>query len=232
MKQITISFCLILPLLFSGCKKCGEDVNLGDYEVTEQSKTDWFPFISADKLSFENENGDSIEIKIANRKDEMEYINFRDICKGTKLNDAAKEFYRSEKLLVEYSAFYGDNTFFLSAILNVDRIVIQGNTSYFNLFDKIIYRMRIQDYNSAENLNISGEVTLVADKRENAIENEDLWHGDPIKFAEQIILNGKTFQNVWYHESDGVPTLYVQQGKGIIAFRGFNGQVWVLKGNG
>ena len=220
---------LIIPFMFSSCRKCGEDVFLGEYGLLDQSKQDWYPYEGVDNLVFENTLGETIELTSSNRKEQYETITFRDICKGRKLDDIARELYRAERYVVEYNGIGDDITYFLKIGIAVNRFAIEGNTNYFNLYDEVNYSSSIQNYSTGNQQRIQGDIKLVANPRDTQIENQDIWHDGVAQHAEQVTLNGQSFSDIWYFESNGTPTLYVKRGIGIIAFLGFDDQVWVKK---
>jgi hypothetical protein len=220
---------LIITFFFPSCRKCGEDIFLGDYELMSQSVQDWYPFQGVETLIFENLAGETIELVSSNRKEQFETITFRDICKGRRIDDVAREYYRAERFVVEYNGLGDDRTYFIKANLSVNRFAIEGNTDYFNLYDEINYSSSIQDYSSDDNQRITGDIKLVANPRDTQIQNDDIWHDGIAHHADQLTLNGNIFSDVWYYESDATPVLYVQKGSGIIAFLGFDDQIWVKK---
>ena len=224
-----IAFLLILPLLFSSCRKCGEDVFLGDYEMMSQSIQEWYPYQGVDELVFANAEGETIKLTASNRKEQYETITFRDICKGRKLDDVAREYYRAERYVVEYNGIGEDITYFLKINLAVNRFAVEGDTDYFKLFDEVNYSSSLQSYISDDNQRIKGDINLVANKRETQIENENIWHDGIAYHTDHVSLNGQDFYDVWYFEEGGIPNLYVKKGSGIIAFLGFEGRIWIKK---
>ena len=227
MKSYLTILIIILAVGFSGCKQCGEDVNLGDYELQEQSISAWYPYSGIDRLSFKNTDGDMIDLNVDNRRDEMISQTYRDICKGNSLDDIAREVYMAQRLLVEYSVVVDDITYFLTAALFVDRFVNTITPGSLKVFDKVNYTSTIQNFQNPDNEIIDGVINLVADSRGTAVENEDVWFTEAAIFTESVQLNGQTFNDVWCYEKNGIPTLYVKEGQGIIAFLGFNNQMWV-----
>jgi len=221
------SFVLLGLLVLGACDKCGSDVDLGDFALLEESKADWYPYVGVNELSFENSGGDTLRFALGIRRDEMVDQTYKDICKGTKVGDIAKEIYRSERYVVEYSVVNEDITYFLAISLYVDRFVLDG-AGALEVYDRVGYTSTIKDYRNTNNPIIEGSILLVANKRGTAVEHEDLWYNETASFAEEMQINGQTYHDVWYYELAGKPTLYVQEGKGVVAFLGFDGVVWVL----
>ena len=228
MKKLVVLL-LAIPLVFSSCRKCGEDIFLGDYELMPESVQDWYPYLGVDKLEFENGDGETIELTTSNRKEQFEMITFRDICKGNKLDDLAREYYRAERYVLEYNGIGEDITYFLKISLAVNRYAVEGDTDYFKLYDEVNYSSSIQNYSSGSNQRIKGDIKLVAGKRDTQVENTDIWNNSISYHIDQVNLNGQIFTDVWYFEEEGTPLLYVKQGSGIIAFLGFDSQIWVKK---
>ncbi len=227
MRFVFGSIALFGLLVLGACDKCGSDVDLGDFVLLEESKADWYPYIGVDELIFENSVGDTLRFAEGIRRDEMVDQTYRDICKGNKVGDIAKEVYRSERYVVEYSVVSEDITYFLSISLYVDRFVKDG-AEVLEVYDRVGYTSTVKDYRSTNNPSIEGSILLVANGRGTAVEHEDLWYNETASFAEEMQINGQSYRDVWYYESAGKPNLYVQEGRGVIAFLGFDGVVWVL----
>lgn len=225
MKKYIINFTILILLFFVSCSKCGENVYLGDFYLMPQSKGDWFPFTGVEELTFNNATGDAITLKLVENEDKMAHQSIQQICSDG-WSDTSEEYFKGEWLLSEYKGVFKNITYSILVILYVEKNIYQWESIKFNLYDRISYQSIVDNENDKE-IGVGGRIDLIANNRGNSLDINDLQLFIPSDFSEEMVINGITYQDVWYFDREGTPSLYVQQGQGIIAFLGFEGEVWV-----
>jgi hypothetical protein len=223
MKKLIAFTVLTFLFVSTGCKQCGENISLGDFELLPESKADWFPYENIDELTFANLSGEIINLSKLVIMEELMYTSFREIC-NEGWADYAEEYYRGEWLMYEYSGFVNAIRYKLEMTLFVDYL---NNSSTLKLFDMAIFSSMITS--SGQN-GIGGSVYIIANNRGNTISPTDHHYILP-EFAAEIEINGNIYQDVWYFNREGTPSLYVQKYLGIIAFLGYDDEIWVLQNN-
>lgn len=222
MKKIML---LLLPavLLLSGCSRCGKNVHLGDFSLINDTRDDWYPYRDVSTLTFTNGSGAQITLSRQEREETIRYVPFREICTEG-WADTSEEFYRGEWLQTIYSGTFSIITYRLGIIVSVEHLF---NYPSLVLYDRAAYSSYVAGV--GQGTAVGGSVNILASKRGNSFNPNELPEFDTPDFASVIEINGKNYSDVWYFDRQGTPSLYVQQGYGIIAFAGLNNEVWVLK---
>lgn len=222
LKNVIYATFLTISLIQISCKRCGENVSLGDYNIENESIVNWFPYLDKTELVFENSVGQTLSLNRTIIEEEMVYQPFREICRESSI-DNAEEYYKKEWIKYVYSKVENGTTYSIEVLLYVDHLMNQ--TSLF-LFDKVEFSSYVT--NTQQSVAIGGSVQLVASKRGNNINDSYFYFLSTNSFAEEMVINGEAYQNVWYFNRDGTPSIYVQMGKGVIGFLGINDEIWVL----
>lgn len=235
MKSAKYFLFLFTSILFTQCDllidKCGDNVDLGSYELTTQSKTDWFPYLDVNEVSFKNGAGEEITLQIQENEEVMMYTPLAQIC-NEGFGDVSEEFIRCEWIYKTYTCVHNTISYKLEIALYIDLAGQNANSFETILYDKISYSSVAYPDNDVSS-GVGGFVDLIANDRGNAIDFEST-NLVPSEFSEEIEINGQTYQNVWYFNREWpasvfTPGIYVQKGNGIIAFLGMNEEVWVLQ---
>jgi len=221
MKKL-ILICLPLVFLLSGCNRCGKNVDLGNFKLMTDTRADWYPYQGVNTLTFSNASGELISLSPEVREETMMYKSFRQTCtKGWA--DTAEEFYKGEWLLVHYRGVSNNISYRLEIIVSVEHIF---NSPSLVLYDRASYGSFVSGDSGTA---VAGGVDIIASKRGNSFNHADITEFNYSDFTQEIEINGKTYRDVWYFDRQGTPSIYVQQGYGIIAFAGLNNEVWLLK---
>ena len=233
MKHTPTSVCLVFLLVATGClsiftDKCGDSINLGDFRLMPESKADWFPYLNLPELTFSNSAGKTIALRSLAREETMTFHSLGEICREG-WADSAEEYFMGEWLHYVYGGSFDGISYELSMVLYVDpdrSLYTRGQAVSSILYDIVSYH----SLTSREpDIGVGGSVYLITSYRGNTNVAEDLNFLDWDDFAEEIIINGVAYDDVWYFNREGVPSLYVQKGRGIIAFAGMDDEVWVLQ---
>lgn len=200
---------------------------MGDFYLMPQSKEDWFPYLGTNALTFKNGRDEIITLQLAEHQEEMMYQPIRKICSEGYFG-TSEEYYNGEWLLSKYIGIVGKITYNVQVMLYVHKNNKESIPVKSNIYDLASYQSLVVNANDTEP-GIGGFINVIADKRGNDIDENEIQGFLPADFVKEIEINGKTYQNVWYFDREGTPSLFVQQGLGIIAFLGFNGDYWVLQ---
>lgn len=223
MKNLMMFLAIPIVFLFSSCEKCGDNISLGDYTLIETTKQDWYIYDGLDRLSFKNTAGDLIALEIDEFEDRQLYTPVTKIC-NEGFGDSAEEYYNGEWILKRYKTVHNDITYSIETVLQVENT----STSELRLYDAVNFSSNVDNLNDSD-IGVGGSVYLFANDRGNtfAQPNDEL----PVvpEFAAEIDINGVTYQNVYYFNRAGVPSIYVQRNQGIIAFAGLDGELWIAE---
>lgn len=220
---------LIVFILLNGCNnKCGEDVLLGNYEVTTQSKEDWFPYVDVETLTFVNDSGITISLDLVYSNSEMIRKVSKIICE--KGESFATEYYECEFIQSGYEERSGDTFYFLSISLEVADNQGFDFTDELILYDVLSINLYVGRDDYGGNEDNSCQLYMLTDKRGYNFNIANMPYLNQFGFSNEMTLNGKTFHDVWVGSNlKGIPALFLEQGKGVIAFVGLNDEVWVLQ---
>lgn len=222
MKKILTVFILIHFLFLISCFRCGKDVHVGDYQLMAQSKEDWFPYLNVNSLSFKNSKGEVITLELKEQNSDTVSITYHTICdKG--FFDNAVEYYNGEILGTTFELKEGNIRYSLIINLSVYHVLYPTDQTKPLLYDQVVYRSEIISNGNSFN----GDIILIANSRGNSINTEDI--NTLAGFFETLQINGTDYSNVWHFARNGTPTLYVQQGRGILAFLGLDGEIWIVQ---
>jgi hypothetical protein len=222
MERFPLSLIILIVLLFTGCGKCGKNVNLGSFELKPQSIEDWYPYEGINNLNFKNEEGKIITLQILEQEVEMLHNVSREICRKSDF-DAAVEYFWGEYLNTKYHGIYDEINFSISVSIQVAGIYYNDGNTDLRLKDFATYSFNM--YNDSKWL-FGGVYINTVDYRGNPIPNVN-GDSDIHEFLNTVDINGNTYNDVWYFYREGAPSFYIQQGQGIIAFQGLNNEVWV-----
>ena len=226
MKYYPLSLLFFVLLIFAGCgNKCGEDVGLGNFELLPESVENWYPYEGINELIFKNAEGEIVTLEIGWQKREMTYFVLREICWESTL-DYAQEYYWGECLSVQYGGAFNNINYSISVELSVMPILYYKENIDKRPYDKVFYEFNAFKENET-GYGSGGTIYFVVNNRGYTISDDDLY--SPPDFAQKMEINGITYNDVWYSNYECTPTLYVQQGKGIIAFLGLNEEIWGLQ---
>lgn len=229
MKKLTNVFVVSFLLFFPSCLKCGEDVFLGSFDLMPESVDDWIPYGGFQNLTYVNQAGDSLTMELQERRNSYEEKTFRILC-SRGYDDIAAELYRAQTLDVQFSHKTDTSFYNLHFHLFVDHV---ENTDDLKLFDNFYCNAFVSDW--TETNMVMGYVQLVANPRGNSFSTADLrsiknmYTSHAVTFSESMQLNDSIYDNIYYNTHSGVPSVFVQQGRGVIAFRGLNDDIWVLQ---
>lgn len=221
MNNNPLKFIIFISLLFAGCGKCGKDVYLGEFKLIPKSIEDWFPYNGIDELKFKNAEGEVLNLKIADRKEELINQVYRYTCYEN-YNDEASELIDGEYKYVNYQGTFNEMNYSVSISIMVEGINYSNNSSKIRLKDYVTYQVLV------DNGPYGCMYRYTVDFRDNPETNESGYTFFP-EFLKETDINGKTYNDVWYFCTDYQSSIYVQQGHGIIAFQGLNDEVWELQ---
>ncbi len=207
-------------LLFSACVKCGEDVLLGEFELTPESRAYWDAVAGDETLTFVSDDGGEIELQRTKREEDMTWVTFFYLC--MKNNDSAEEYYLGESLHYEYTGLLNGDTLLVRSWFNVYHV---PQIRQLLLYDQATFSFQINREASIE----GAYVQIMSSNRGNNISGNNLPHLPVYSFAAQKEINGQLFADVWYYEGHSQASIYVQKGKGIVAFGDAAGKVWIRK---
>ena len=224
MKNSVLRLLVLVLLIFTGCGKCGKNINLGNFELIPESIENWFPYRDVNELTFKNAEGGIMTLRIKEQEKEMIHNVHREICSES-ITDNALEVYWGESLYVKYHGKYDNVNYSISIMLRVVEIYYNDEITDLRLKDKASYSFEI--YNDGGWL-FGGVYSYTVDYRGNTIPDENGDGGIP-DFLNVIDINGKAYNDVWHFYREGVPSFYFQQEKGIIVFQGLDDEVWELQ---
>lgn len=228
MKKIPLSLLIFILLIYSGCSRCGKNIDLGNFKLTPSSIEDWFPYKELNELTFVNGEGEIINLQIEKREELMNHSYYREICSKSS-SDVSYEIFYGEYLSVEYRGINGDIKYEISVIFTIIGTYYHYHEEYsdLRLADQITYHLEINNDGNY----LFGYYQDYVNYHGSGVPDDDLGIVYP-DFAAEIEISGKTYNDVWYYPEDltsGFPALYIQQGQGIIAFQGLNNEVWTLQ---
>lgn len=225
MRKILLSGWLIFIAIISfyGCKKCGESIDFGDFALQDSSIANWFPYLDKDQLRFENQGGETVVLSMEFRDLNKTTVTFRETC-NEGLFDTAQEFYHGDFFHTRYTADQEGDHFVLDIYLYVTHI---NDYTKLTLYDQVSFNSGV--FGSKGDPGVGGAVSQVASYRGNTIPDSTLEFLSWVNYAESVEIQGKTYEDVYFFLREGVPSLYVQKYKGIIAFAGFDGDLWVIR---
>lgn len=219
-----------------GCsKKCGEDVHVGTYELTAESKENWFPYLGVDSLVYHNESGDKLTFFLAEHSASTPKRPFRTNCNGTGWAEYSSDYYIGDILNSTYIANLDNIVYSLNIILTLEPELGYGEPEELVLYDMLEYHLNIYyDHNSGnfaagENY-ITGETGFfIADTRGNTLDMEVMeWKFERLAEHGHIELNGNTYKDVWsISDYAGKKIYYFQEKSGVIAFIGEGDKLWI-----
>lgn len=212
-----------LSLLLPGCgllfDKCGDNVFLGEFYVSDESLADWHPYRGADQLVFTNSENEKLILKQVEDSSFMQTQSGKTLCweEGW---DNSSEYIHTEWIISRYAG--GGHE--LKFEFHTGWYTMATSYEIEDLFDQVTY------YSTDDNM--GGTLDLVASDRGNNIDPGILAYPSYI-FADTIEINGQRFEDVWYfnreYPSDVfTPTLYVKKGIGILGFMDGSNTVWLL----
>lgn len=196
---------------------------MGEFELTTQSITHWFPYIGKDTLVFENEAGSILKLGKVLAVNEMVYQSMGEFC-NEGFADRAERYYLGQWLQYIYATTLNGVEYGVEAILFVNN-TSQGATP--KLFDNISYASRARTIGNP--IGIGGNVSLIADNRGNTFSSTEITIPSTQIFVAELQVNNTTLHNVYYFNRDGKPSLLVIEGQGIVGFAGRDGEIWLLK---
>ncbi len=220
-------FIILLPaiLILQSCfsNKCGDNVLVGEYQLTPQSITSWFPYIGKDTLTFENQSGAVLKLAKVMSVNQMAYQTLGEFC-NEGFADRAERYFLGQWLRYVYTTTQNNIEYGIEAILFVNNTA-QGATP--KLFDNISYASIARRL--GEQIGVGGSVILIADTRGNTFDQTEITFPSTQVFVAELQVNNTTLQNVYYFNREGKASLLVSEGKGIIGFAGREGEIWLLK---
>lgn len=224
-----LAIVLFLLFLVLGCNnRCGEDEMIGNYEITKQSKEDWAPYLNADNLTFTNDSGDTILLNLKYPNSEMLRKDVGIIC--DKNEDFSMEYYIGELIQSGYEGRSGDTYYLLSFSLEVRDNQGFDFTDELIMYDLLSVHLYVEGGDYGSNEDNSCDLYMLTDKRGFNFNIANMPYLNQLGFSDEMTLNGETFHDVWYGSNfKGIPSLFLQQKKGVIAFLGMNDEVWVIE---
>lgn len=221
-------FYLSILLFFTvACNKtCGEDVNLGTYNLTNQTKEEWFPEMNSTKLVFINSSGDTLYLK-GDYSTEMRKYQIGAICENSD-DDFAVQYFKGEIIMHLFKGSLKDVDYIISLEYLVNYLYSPTHGDELILYDNLRMGCDVSwGDGSYENRN-GCDISIITDSR-----GTDMtlfpYYPSP-DFSNTITLNEQTFKNVMYSSNDkNVPSLFFKKDIGIIAFVGKDNEVWVLQ---
>lgn len=219
----TVVLVLTMTLLMQGCghifSKCGDNVFLGEFEVSAESIESWIPYRGKEQLVFTNSQQEELVLY------QVEDTSFYQVLSGKTLCweeawDNSSEYMHNEWIISRYE---GEGLELKTEIyITWDRMNNSGELE--DLYDHVsFYTLRN---------NFGGTLDLVASPRDSKI-NPDTIFWDPYVFADTITINGQLFEDVWYFnrtENDVItPTLFVKKGMGVLGFVDDELTTWLRK---
>lgn len=214
---------LVPTSVFFSCNTCGESVSLGEFDLKDSSITNWFPYINEDQLIFRNQHDEKIALTLKIRDLTKTQVSYGETC-NEGFFDSSHEYYLADFYHTQYTTDYQGDHYKLDIYLFVNHI---NNLSGLTLYDQVSYNSGV--YRSKEGPGVGGTVSQVASYRGNNIPDSYFDFINWIEHADSLEISGKVYQDVFYFLRDGVPSLYVQKQKGVLAFAGFDGELWILQ---
>jgi len=209
--------------IFYSCSTCGESVSLGEFDLKDSSIINWFPYINADKLVFRNQHDEEITLVLKERDLTKTQVSYRETC-SEGFFESSHEYYLADFFHTQYTTDYQGDQYKLDIYLYVSHI---NDLSQLTLYDQVTYNSGV--YRSKESPGVGGAVSRVASYRGSQIPDTYFDFLNWVEHADSVEIRGKIYQDVFYFLRDGVPSLYVQKQKGVIAFAGFDGELWILQ---
>lgn len=207
--------------IFAGCDNCGENVKIGEYSLMETSVSNYFPFIDQDHMVFRNEQGKSITLVVKTKEITKTPVTFREICNNG-FFDSSQEFFDADFYYIQYATEFEGTSYSIDNYLYVNHINDQTSLTLFDqaTFNSLVFRTKGEP-------GVGGTVSMVASYRGNHIPDSNFEFLSWVNYADSLEIRGQEYKEVWYFLREGIPSLYVQKQKGVIAFLGFDGELWV-----
>lgn len=218
-KYMIFGLALVLPGCGHLLEKCGDNVLLGEFNVTTESVTDWFPYESTDQLVFSNDNNEKLILKQDTYSTFMEVESGKTLC-WEEAWDNSSEFIRTEWIETKYFSESHE----LKISMHAGWHWLNSSYGLDELFDHVFYSSRGEQ--------MGGGIDLVANDRGNNIDM-DIYANPSVIHADEIRINGQLFEDVWYFNREYppsvfTPSLYVKKGIGILAFTDDDYNVWLI----
>ena len=220
MKPIVFLLLFVLSLCFSGCeKKCGDDVQLGEELLTENSKT-WM--VDPDQLVYSNLDGDTLIFSKTESSDNLsEYKEI--LCSNGSLTTPATSVSTLSISLENMHRVYTIGERKLVITLTVMGHDSGVGPNYDILYDRIFYSLDQLDNPDSELWNYAGLVLTTDDRGSPPCTT----YCYPFYNFDEVEINGKIYKDVWYDNPD-LPSFYVTKSLGIIAFTDPDGTLWCI----
>ena len=221
MKYVFLLLITSMWLLTAGCGKCGRNVNLGKKTLQSQSVSDWFTYKKVNEVIYQNSEGETINMHIEERNEEMIHQFFRHICYESDMDNAHEYFY-GEYVFAQYEGSHRDVHQVFSISLGVCQMYYGYEPEELLLQDQVTYSF---DFFSPDQWIFGGVYIYTASYRGNPVPDDSTGTDHP-ELVKEMELNGTTYQDVWIFSRENTPSIYIQKGKGIIAYTGPDNEIW------
>jgi hypothetical protein len=193
---------------------------MGEFLILQESIERWFPERGTSELVFVNSNNDKMSLSLVHDSAFMQVQSGKTICFEESW-DRSEEFIRTQWIEIIYSH-------------GLNELKIEFTSGWLNGFSEpVIDQVFDQVHFYSLSDNVGGTLELIACDRGNEIDPEILPPPYPeFVFADSIMINGQWFEDIWYFnrwfsDSLSLPTLYVKEHVGILAFRDKDRNVWL-----
>ncbi len=219
MKKTHLFIPLIIMLMLQGCMKCGKDVKLGEKKVMEESKEDYFPYLSIDEMTFVSSSGKVLTMKLEYHSISFLFDGIQYICYNNEF-DYAREYYRNEMLLYKYEGDYYLNNYKLDISLYVCRDKSSSEVKY---YDRLNCRYHAKG--SAGKETLASFRMMVHDRGNTFTDTELSIANSGFEFAEEVEINGVVYHDVWHAKNK----IFFQKHRGVFALEGLDEEFYVLQ---